>query len=170
MVAEVGIALRPAMKAPRDEAARRFNAHQHELIECARAHTDLLLWEAFTAGLTQVTDPGTRTVLTWLRDLFGLTLIERNLAWYLMHGRISTGRARTVTSYVERLLARLRPHAQDLVEAFGYAPEHVRATIATGAEGERQAGAREHQRRVRASGDGPRPEKSAPRTEKAARR
>jgi acyl-CoA oxidase len=170
MVAEVGIALRPAMKAPRDEAARRFNAHQHELIECARAHTDLLLWEAFTAGLAQVTDPGTRTVLTWLRDLFGLTLIERNLAWYLMHGRISTGRARTVTSYVERLLARLRPHAQDLVDAFGYGPEHVRAAIATGAEGERQAEAREYQRRVRASGDGPRPETSAPRTEKAARR
>ena len=93
MVAEVGMALRPALKAPKEEAARRFNAQQHVLVECARAHTDLLLWEAFTAGLERVTDPGTRRVLTWVRDLFGLTVIERNLAWYLMHGRLSTGRA-----------------------------------------------------------------------------
>lgn len=161
MVAEVGTALRPAVKAPREEAARRFNAQQHVLIECARAHTDLLLWEAFTAGLATVQDAGTAKVLTWLRDLFGLTVIERNLAWYLMHGRISTGRARTVTSYVDRLLGRLRPHAQDLVDAFGYTPEHVRAAIASGAEGVRQAEAREYQRRLRASGDVPVPEPSA---------
>lgn len=164
MVAEVGTALRPAMKAPPEEAARRFNAQQHALIEAARAHADLLLWEAFTAGLAAVEDAGTRQVLTWLRDLFGLTLIERNMAWYLMRGRLSAGRARTVTSYVDRLLERLRPHAQDLVDAFGYGPEHVRATIATGVEAERQAEAREHQRRARADGTAPRPEPTAKRS------
>jgi len=68
-----------------------------------------------------------------------------------------------VTSYIERLLARLRPHAQDLVDAFGYGPEHVRATIATGVEGERQREAREHARRARADGTAPRPERSADR-------
>lgn len=108
------------MKAPREKAARRFGAQRHALIECARAHTDLLLWEAFTAGLAQVADDETRTVLTWLRGLFGLSVVERNLAWYLMNGRISAGRARTVSSYVDRLLTPLRPHAQDLVNAFGY--------------------------------------------------
>lgn len=162
MVAEVGTALRPAMKASREEAARRFNEQQHALIETARAHVDLLLWEAFTAGLDTVEDAGTRRVLRWLRDVYGLTVIERNLAWYLMHGRISAGRARTVTSYVDRLLARLRPHAQDLVDAFGYGPAHVRAEIASGAEAERQEEAREYYRRLRASGEAPVPEKSAP--------
>ena len=160
MIEEIGTALRPATKAPKEEAARRFNAQQHALIEAARAHTELLLWEAFTAGLAQVTDPGTRKVLTWLRDLYGLSVIEKNLAWYLMHGRLSAARARTVTSYLDRLLARLRPHAQDLVDAFGYEPEHVRAFIASGVEAERQAEAREHQRRARADGSAPRPEKA----------
>jgi acyl-CoA oxidase len=98
-------------------------------------------------------------VLTWLRDLYGLTVIERNLAWYLMHGRLSAGRARTVTAYIERLLTRLRPHAQDLVDAFGYGPEHVRAAIASGAERERQDEARAYHRARRASGDTPVEEK-----------
>jgi acyl-CoA oxidase len=164
MVDELATALRPASKAPRATAAALLDRHQHALIEAARAHADLLQWEAFTAGLEQVADPGTRQVLTWLRDLFGLTLIERNLAWYLIHGRLSAGRARVVTSYVERLLDRLRPHAQDLVDAFGYRPEHVRAAIATGAEAERQEEARAHARAERATGAAPRPEKAARRT------
>lgn len=160
MVAEVATALRPAAKASRAEATRLFNTHQHALLECARAHADLLQWEAFTAGLEKVEDPGTKQVMTWLRDLFGLVVVERNLAWYLINGRLSAGRARTVTSYIDRLLTRLRPHAQDLVDAFGYAPGHVRAAIASGVEGERQAEAREYGRRLRASGNEAVPEKA----------
>jgi len=163
MVADLAVALRPATTASREDAARLVDAHQHAMLEAAQAHAELLQWEAFTAGLDEVTDEGTRQVLTWLRDLFGLVLLERHLAWYLIHGRLSAGRARTVTSYIERLLARLRPHAQDLVDAFGYGPEHVRATIATGVEGERQREAREHARRARADGTAPRPERSADR-------
>ncbi|MFH5821773.1 acyl-CoA dehydrogenase [Georgenia sp. AZ-5] len=155
MVAEIATALRPARKAGAEEAAALFNAHQHELIEAARAHGELLQWEAFTGALARVKDPSTREVLTTLRDLFGLTLIEKNLAWYLMNGRLSAQRARTVTSYVDRLLVRLRPHAADLVAAFGYTPGHLRATIASGVEAERQAEARAHFRRLRASGQEP---------------
>jgi len=167
MVALVAGALRPATKASRADAAALFNAHQHELIEAARAHADLVQWEAFTAGIARVDDAGTRQVLTWVRDLFGLSVIERNLAWYLINGRLSAGRARTVTSYIDRLLARLRPHAQDLVDAFGYGPEHVRATITTGAERERQDEARAHYRAERASRDAAVPEKSLPRVQPA---
>ncbi|MFD1506317.1 acyl-CoA dehydrogenase [Georgenia yuyongxinii] len=155
MVAEIATALRPARTAPAVEAAALFNAHQHDLIEAARAHGELMQWEAFTAALTTVRDPHTREVLGTLRDLFGLTLIEKNLAWYLMNGRLTAQRAKTVTSYVDRLLVRLRPHATDLVEAFGYTPAHLRATIATGVETERQQEARAYYRRLRAAGQEP---------------
>jgi len=160
MVEEIALALRPARKAPPAEAAALFNAHQHQLIEAARAHGELLQWEAFTAALPSVRDSATREVLTTLRDLFGLTLIEKNLAWYLSEGRLSAQRAKTVTSYVDRLLGRLRPHARDLVDAFGYTPEHLRAPIASGAEAQRQTEARDYLRRRRAAGQEPISEKA----------
>lgn len=155
MVAQVAQALRPAQKLDPVAAAALFDAHQHEILEAAEAHAERVLWEAFTRGVAAVEDPGTRQVLTWLRDLYGLTLVERHLAWYLVNGRLSAGRARTVTSYIDRLLARLRPHAQDLVDAFGYGPEHLRAAIASGAEAARQDEAREYARAQRAAGTAP---------------
>ena len=100
-------------------------------------------------------------MLTWLRDLFGLSLIEKNLSWYLMNGRLSMQRARTVGGYINRLLVKIRPHALDLVDAFGYGEEHVRAAIATGAEKTRQDEARAYFRAQRASGQTPRGRKGA---------
>ncbi|RPE75139.1 MULTISPECIES: acyl-CoA dehydrogenase [unclassified Frondihabitans] len=144
MIAGVAAKLRPAAKSASGkpspvEAARLFDQNQDELIEAAIAHAELLQWEAFTEALAGVPDEATRRILTWLRDLFGLGLIEKHLAWYLIHGRLSAARATAVTDYIDdRLLPRLRPHALGLVEAFGFAPERVRAPIASGAEQQRQ--------------------------------
>lgn len=160
MVADLATALRPASKLAPAEAADLFNQHQAELIEAARAHGELLQWEAFSDGVKAIQDEGTRQVLTWLRDLFGLHLIEKHLAWYLINGRLSAQRAASVSRYIGRLCTRLRPHAQDLVDAYGLAPEHVRAPIASGAEQERQDEAREHYARLKASGDAPTSEKA----------
>ncbi|MFK0000781.1 acyl-CoA dehydrogenase [Paenarthrobacter sp. NPDC090522] len=160
MVAEVGAALKGANKLPQHQAAALFNQHQHELIEAAQAHAELLQWEAFTEALESVSDAGTKQVLTWLRDLFGLSLIEKHLSWYLMNGRLSMQRGRTVGTYINRLLVKIRPHALDLVDAFGYGPEHLRAAVATGAEATRQEEARTYFRHERASGSAPADEKA----------
>ncbi|HEY8282039.1 MAG TPA: acyl-CoA dehydrogenase [Leifsonia sp.] len=159
MIAEIAGRLRPASKLGKKAAADLFNSQQNELIEAARAHAELLQWEAFSDALEQTQDAGTRQVLTWLRDLFGFGLIEKHLAWYLIHGRLSPQRAQAVTAYIDRLLTRIRPHALDLVDAFGYGPELVRAKIGTGAEGERQAEARAYYARAREAGTLPTPEK-----------
>ncbi len=161
MVASLAARLRNANKLPAADAAELFNANQNELIETARAHAELLQWEAFTEALAGVEDPETLKVLVWLRDLFGLSLIEKDLAWYLINGRLSAQRALAITDYIDdRLLPRLRPHAVELVEAFGFAPGHVRATIATGVERERQDEAADYYRAARASGRAPMEEKS----------
>ena len=160
MISQIGGRLRPASKLGKKAAADLFNTQQNELIEAARAHGELLQWEAFTEALEQAPDAGTKQVLTWLRDLFGFGLIEKHLAWYLMNGRLSPQRAQAVTAYIDRLLTRIRPHAVDLVDAFGYGPELVRAAIASGAEAERQAEARSYFAEHRAAGTLPAQEKS----------
>ena len=161
MIAEIAGRLRDARKLPKADAAAAFNRNQNELIEAARAHGELLQWEAFTRALARVEDEGTKQVLTWVRDLFGLGLLEKHLAWYLMHGRLSPQRGQAVGAYIDRLVERLRPHAQDLVDAFGFRPEHLRATIATGIEQERQDEARAWFEEQRRAGTLPVPEKSA---------
>ena len=160
MISEVATRLRNANRLPKDKAAALFNSQQNELIEAARAHGELLQWEAFTDAVATVQDAGTKQVLTWLRDLFGLGLLEKHLAWHLVHGRLSPQRAQAVSAYIDRLVARLRPHAQDLVDSFGFEQEHLRAKISSGAEAERQNEAREYFRELRASGDAPVDEKS----------
>lgn len=154
MVADIAGRLRAGGK-DRALGARLFNENQAELIEAARAHGELLQWEAFTDAVHAMDDPETKKVMTWLRDLFGLQLIEKHLAWHLIHGRLSMQRAAAVSSYIDRLCARLRPHALDLVDAFGYEPEHVRAPIASGAEKQRQDEARAYYADLAASGEAP---------------
>ncbi|MGO4536505.1 acyl-CoA dehydrogenase family protein [Leifsonia sp. 2MCAF36] len=160
MIAQIAGRLRPASKLGKKAAADLFNSQQNALIEAARAHAELLQWEAFTDALEQAPDEGTKQVLTWLRDLFGFGLIEKHLAWYLMNGRLSPQRAQAVAAYIDRLLTRIRPHAVDLVDAFGYGPELVRAKIASGEEAERQAEARTYYAERRAAGTLPPQEKS----------
>lgn len=158
MIAEIAGSLREAQKMSPADAAAEFNRHQDALIAAARAHGELLQWEAFTRAIDRIDDEGTRQVLVWLRDLFGLGLIEKNAAWFLIHGRLSAQRAQSVTAYIDRLLERLRPYASELVDAFGFAPEHVRAPIAT-EESERQEEARLYFEREAAAGRVPVPEK-----------
>lgn len=159
MVADIAGRLRAAGK-DKELGEKLFNENQAELIEAARAHGELLQWEAFTDALGRIEDEDSRTVLTWLRDLFGLQLIEKHLAWYLINGRLSTQRAASVSRYIDRLCARLRPHALDLVNAFGYEPEHVRAPLASGAEQIRQDEARAYYADLKASGEAPVDEKA----------
>lgn len=148
MVEQIAMALRSATKdVPREERAvanaAAFNAQQTKLIEAARAHGELLQWEAFTEALEGF-EGDTLTVMTWLRDLFGFSLIERHIEWYLINGRLSGARAEAVTAYIDRLIGRIREHALDLVDAFELTPELLRADIATGGEAERQREAQDY--------------------------
>lgn len=159
MVAEVAQALNAARKSGKAAQADAFNSQQHRLIEAARAHAELLQWEAFTEGLARFSGD-TLTIMTWLRDLFGFSLLERHAAWYLVHGRLSAQRTEAVTAYIERLLGRIRQHALDLVDAFGLTRELLRAEIATGIERERQDEAQAYVAAAQAAGTWPIQEKA----------
>ena len=138
-VAEIAPALRPGHGVSAEQLAARFGEHQHALIEAARADARLRQWKAFTRAVERETHAPTKAMLALVRDVFALQTIERELGWYLVRRRLSVSRARAVTRLLDALVLRMRPHAIDLVEAFGYEQGHLRAAIASGAEGRRQA-------------------------------
>lgn len=162
MVAEIAGRLRHVPRGDAAKTAKAFNNVQNELIEAARAWAELQQWKALTEAVERMSGETAR-VMTWVRDLFALTLLERHLAWYLSNGRLSGARAKVVGSTIERLLVKIRPHALDLVDAFGLGDEHLRAPIASGAEGLRQAEAMAYYEAQRAAGTLPTPEKQAKR-------
>ena len=139
MIARLANELRHSGKKDPVETERVFNRHQNDLILAAKAHGELIQWEAFTSALKKIKSPETLKVMTWLRDLFGFTLLEENLAWYLMNGRLTSQRAEAITDYIDgRLLGRLKPHALDLVDAFGLSEGLIRSDLAFGSESRRR--------------------------------
>jgi acyl-CoA oxidase len=145
MVAKLAEALKPAAKMAPADAAALVNSHQSEMVDVAWAHSELVVWEAFTEALSRYEDGETKQVLRWLRDLHGFILIEKHRDWYLMNGRLSVHRAEAITDYINhRLLPRLRPHLADLVDAFEFDDGLIRAPIALGEEATRARVASEH--------------------------
>ena len=124
-----------------------FNDAQDHVLRAARVHIDRVVLEAFVAGVERCQDPDTALVLERLCDLYVLSTVEEDRGWFLEHERITPRRAKAVTEAVNGLCQALRPHAVDLVAAFGLPRQWLTAPIATGAEQQRQEVQREHDRR-----------------------
>ncbi|WP_035281150.1 acyl-CoA dehydrogenase family protein [Brevibacterium album] len=163
MVSGLAQALRPAAKMSPAAGAELFNRHQNELVEAAIAYVELLKWRSLNEAMHRLEDaghaPAEAKALRRIRDLHGLTLLSRHMAWHLMYGRLPMARARLIEETVDRLCTKLAADAVELVAAFGYGPQQRRAPIAEDAERERQAEAREYYRRARARADWPVDEK-----------
>ena len=96
-----------------------FNECQDHILLASRAHVERLILEAFDRGVQNCEDTGQQQVLDRLCDLYALSRIEADRAWFQEHGRISSTRSKAVIQSVNRLCEALRPHAGELVEAFG---------------------------------------------------
>ena len=96
-----------------------FNLAQDHVLEAARAHVDREILEAFVAGIERCEDGDHRLLLERVCDLYALSTIERERAWYQEHGRISSTRSKAIIKTVNDLCGELRPYAFDLVDAFG---------------------------------------------------
>jgi acyl-CoA oxidase len=106
-----------------------FNEAQDHVIATARAHVHRELLEAFSTAVERCQDPELRPPLKKLCDLYALSEIERDRAWFQEHGRISSTRAKMVTRAVNELCAELREQATELVDAFGIPDEVLAAPI-----------------------------------------
>ncbi|MDQ6714843.1 MAG: acyl-CoA dehydrogenase family protein [Actinomycetota bacterium] len=118
MLEGVAMRLQQATKPDADQFAV-FNDAQDHLIGAARAHIDRVLLEAFVAAIDDCPDEAARGVLNTVCDLYALSTIESNRAWYLEHDRLSPVHSKAVIARVNRLCAELRPLARPLVDGFG---------------------------------------------------
>lgn len=59
-----------------------------------------------------------RELMERVCDLYVMSTIEADRAWFVEHGRLSAQQSKSVIVAVDTLCAELRPHAQTLVDAF----------------------------------------------------
>lgn len=71
-------------------------------------------------------------VVAQLRSLFALSRVERDRAYFLEHGYLSSDQGAAVAGAVDELCRELRPYAGTLVDAFGIPDKVVAAPIAIG--------------------------------------
>ncbi|MGB8405829.1 MAG: acyl-CoA dehydrogenase [Mycobacterium sp.] len=102
-----------------------FNSVQDHVLHAASGHIDRIVLEAFVAGIESCRDQEARKLLSLVCDLYALSVIEKDKAWYVEHRYLSTERAKAVTRGINDLCRRLRPFAETLVDGFGI-PEQLR--------------------------------------------
>ena len=86
-----------------------FNDVQDHVLKTAQTHIDRVVLEAFVAGVDRTEDPAAK-LLDTVCDLYALSTIEADKAWFLEHGQLTPARAKLLTSTVNQLLRELRPH------------------------------------------------------------
>ncbi|MDQ2837434.1 MAG: acyl-CoA dehydrogenase family protein [Actinomycetota bacterium] len=114
-----GLARRLRKAATADDPFEVFNSCQDHLLATAQAHVDRILLEAFVAAIDGCTDPAVTELLERLCDLYVLSTVEAERAWFIEHGRLSGQRTKQLAAEVNQLCGLLRPHAAALVEGFG---------------------------------------------------
>ncbi len=111
------------------DPAEVFSECQDHVIGAAWAHVERLLLEAFVDRVAAMEDGPNREALNLLCDLYALSAIEEDRAWFMEHGRLSSVRSKAVTAKVNELCGRVRPICDDLVDAFDIPPAMLRAEM-----------------------------------------
>jgi acyl-CoA oxidase len=119
------VARRLQAKSNEMSAFDAFNAVQDHVLHAAGAHIDRVVLEAFVAGIDSCEDDEARKLLNLVCDLYALSVIEDDRAWYIEHRYLSTDRAKAVTRGINDRCRALRPYAETLVDGFGI-PEQLR--------------------------------------------
>jgi len=130
-----------------------FNDVQDHVLKTAQTHIDRVVLEAFVAGVDRTEDADATALLDKLCDLYALSTIEADKAWFLEHGQLTPSRAKLLTATVNQLHKELRPHLTTLVDAFAI-PAGWKAAQILEEEPERQEAMAARDAEVRAEAEG----------------
>ena len=130
-----------------------FNDVQDHVLKTAQTHIERVVLEAFVAGVDRTADADAKALLDKLCDLYALSAIEADKAWFLEHGQLTPARAKLLTATVNQLHKELRPHMITLVDAFAIPAEWKKAQILEEEAGRQEAmAARDAEVRTEAEG------------------
>jgi acyl-CoA oxidase len=107
-----------------------FSQVQDHVIGAANAHVERLVLEAFVERVRNLpadVPDGNRVALGLLCDLFALSTIEADRAWFMEHGRLTVQRSKAISREVNGLCRKIRPIAVDLVDAWAVPAEMLRS-------------------------------------------
>ena len=125
------LARRLRRAASADDPFAIFNAAQDHLLLAAKAHIDAVVLHAFLTVLDECEDQDAADALGVLCDLYALSSLEADRAWFHEHGRLTAARSKAILNEVNGLCARIRPIALDLVDAFGIPESMIAAKLLT---------------------------------------
>ncbi|MEE1813942.1 acyl-CoA dehydrogenase, partial [Streptomyces sp. SP18ES09] len=126
MLAGLARRLKAGVDRGRDPGAV-FSSAQDHVIALARAHVERLVLESFVDAYKDRPEGGNKVALGLLCDLYALSTIEADRAWFMEHGRLTVQRSKAITREVGDLCRKVRPLAVDLVDAWGVPPEMLRS-------------------------------------------
>jgi acyl-CoA oxidase len=104
-----------------------FSHVQDHVIATAHAHVESLVLDAFVEKLESLPDSDNKVALGLMADLYALSTIEENRAWFMEHGRLTSQRSKAISREINGLCRKIRPIAVDLVDAFDIPEEMLRA-------------------------------------------
>lgn len=108
-----------------------FNNAQDHLLKVGQVHTERVVLEAFIEAINDCDSKAASELLGKVCDLFVYSVLENDLAWFLMHRHVSVERAKAIRRGVNELCLELRPYADVLVDAFGIPEELMAAPMIT---------------------------------------
>lgn len=121
------------LKARIDDGMDSFDATiecQDHLVALARAHTERVVLECFREAVARAPNPPLSEVLNDLSDLWALSTLEADRAWFLEAGYMEPSQTRAIRGVVNRLCGEIRTQAVHLVDAFGIPDAVLRAPAA----------------------------------------
>ncbi|MFH7011453.1 acyl-CoA dehydrogenase [Flavobacterium sp. FlaQc-52] len=112
------------------EAYDAFNVVQHQMIDVAQAYLERVVLEQFQTAIQTVEDENSKAILIKLNQLYALSQIEKNKAWYLEDGYMEAVKTKAIRKMVNQLCWDIRPDAVALVNAFDIPESCLAAPIA----------------------------------------
>jgi acyl-CoA oxidase len=106
-----------------------YNNAQDHVVQLGRAHVERVVLEAFVAAIARCPDPEGKRLLNSMCDLYVLSCIDADKAWFLEHGRLTPNRGKAVTAALNSLCGQLRPEVGTLVDALGIPDEWLGASM-----------------------------------------